>query len=67
MTVIIVLRKKTADIETYSSLVSFCEQNKEYNSDMLYNITSRKKKPFEDDEIKLLRCHVITRMPRKSK
>ena len=48
---ILVTDKKTGQKTLFSSLKVFVENNPGYSVNTIYNYTSRKKAPFEDDSI----------------
>jgi hypothetical protein len=48
---ILVIFKDGSEKKLFSSLKVFVEKYPQYSIDTIYNYTSRKKKPFEDDKI----------------
>lgn len=64
--VVIVQWKRFAgtDIDVFSSLKGFCDSYPEYNYNTLNNYLSKKKVPFENDEVKIERLPLLHRVER---
>lgn len=64
--VIVVHWKRFAgtDIDVFSSLKGFCDSYPSYNYQILDNYLSKKKIPFENDEIKVERLPLIQKVKR---
>jgi hypothetical protein len=52
------------DIDVFSSLKNFCNSYPEFNYHTLNNYLSKKKIPFENDEIKIVRQPLLTSVSR---
>lgn len=52
------------DIDVFSSLKNFCDSYPEFNYHTLNNYLSKKKVPFENDEIKIVRQPLLTSVAR---
>ena len=55
---ILIAQWKSGEITAYSSIKNFCELNKEKNYHTVISHISRKKQPYEDDQVKLSRVKV---------
>jgi len=64
--VVVVLWKRFAgtDIDVFSSLKNFCDSYPEFNYHTLNNYLSKKKIPFENQEIKIARQPLLTTVVR---
>lgn len=63
---LLVTTKQTQDKVLYSSLKVFCENNPQYSINTIYNYTSRKKTPFEDDLIMIEKIPYFKPNPKKN-
>ena len=66
--VVVVQWKRFAgiDIDVFSSLKNFCESYPDYNYHTLNNYLSKKKIPFENDEVKIERQPLLSNVARPS-
>ncbi len=60
--VVAVWKHEGGEIEVYTSLLGFLEHNKGFKQGTIENYLSRKKTPYEDDKVKLLRTNLIQRL-----
>lgn len=58
--VVAVWKARGGEIEAYSSLPSFLSHNPTFNKFTIESYISRKKVPYETDEIKLTRIYIKT-------
>lgn len=63
-TIIIVHWLGTDKIEAYTSLKCFVEHNKKYNLSTLNNYISRKKAPYINTEVSVMRVDLVERLHR---
>lgn len=73
MRIVIVLRKNNGKQEVYTSVLAFMEDNEDlcekngYTQAKINEKISRRKEPFEDDNIKITRADIIGRKMKRKK